>query len=142
MKTLFGRCAPGRRTGPGLLALLCLPVWPGCDESPTGPSGVAVVTFQVVAEQFRVRLTTEEQLRAARAAQAGGRAQIPVGRIVTGSEVNTGWSWHLEDLTFAEAAIEVCDGLPSHVERAGGPAFAQGTYCPWSARVVDIQTSP
>ena len=142
MKTPLGVRAPQRRTGLGLLVLLCLGVWPGCDESPTSPSGVAVVTFQVVAEQFRVRLTTEDQLQAARAAQAGGRAQIPVGRIVAGAGLNTGWSWHLEDLTFAEVAIEVCDGLPSHVERAGGPAFAQGTYCPWSARVVDIRTSP
>jgi hypothetical protein len=99
----------------------------GCDESPTAPSGVAVVTFQVVNEQFRVRLATADQLQAAQAAQAGGRARIPVGRIVSGAEVNTGWSWHLEDVSFAEATIEVCDGLPSHVERAGGPPFAQGT---------------
>jgi hypothetical protein len=62
-----------------------------------------------------------------------------VGRIVTGTEVNIGWSWHLEDVSFAEATVEVCDGLPSHVERAGGPPFAQGTYCPWSARIVAIQ---
>jgi hypothetical protein len=52
--------------------------------------------------------------------------------------VNTGWSWHLVDITFAEAAIEVCDGLPSHVEREG-PSFANGQYCPWSARVIDIK---
>jgi hypothetical protein len=121
------------------LVLAGLTAVAGCDESPTGPSGVAVVTFQVVNEQFRVRLTTTDQLRAAQAAQAGGRARIPVGRIVGGSEVNTGWSWHLEDVSFAEATIEVCDGLPSHVERAGGPPFAQGTYCPWSARIIAIQ---
>jgi hypothetical protein len=42
------------------------------------------------------------------------------------------------DITFAEAAIEVCDGLPSHVEREG-PSFANGQYCPWSARVIDIK---
>jgi hypothetical protein len=121
------------------LVLAGLAAVAGCDESLTGPSGVAVVTFQVVNEQFRVRLTTAEQLRAAQAAQAGGRARIPVGRVVSGTEVNTGWSWHLEEVSFAEATIELCDGLPSHVERAGGPAFAQGTYCPWSARIVAIQ---
>jgi hypothetical protein len=125
-----------RRTA---LMLASLAAAAGCDESLTGPSGVAVVTFQVVDEQFRVRLTTADQLRAAQAAQAGGRARIPVGRIVSGTDVNTGWSWHLEDVSFAEATIEVCDGLPSHVERAGGPAFAQGTYCPWSARIIAVQ---
>lgn len=140
MRTNTRGRAPGRRRRLGLLALLCLPLWPGCDESLTGPSGLEVVTFQVVGEQFRVRLTTDDQLRAAQAAQAGGRASIPVGRIVAGADVNTGWSWHLEDVSFAEATIEVCDGLPSHVERAGGPAFARGTYCPWSARVIDIRT--
>lgn len=110
------------------------------DDSPTAPTAVAVVTFDVVGERFRVRLTSDEQLEAARAAQAGGRASIPVGRIVAGADVNVPWSWHLEDVSFAEAAIEVCDGLPSHVEDAGGPAFATGTYCPWSARVVNIAT--
>lgn len=122
-------------------AVLCATAVAGCNRSPTGPSGVAVVTFQVVDEQFRVQVTTAEQLRAAESAQAGGRARIPIGRIVAGTQVNTGWSWHLEDLAFAEATIELCDGLPSHVERAGGPAFAQGQYCPWSARVIDIQAS-
>ncbi len=105
--------------------------------SPTGPSGRAVVTFQVVAETFRARLDTPAQLAAARAAQAGGRAAIPVGHIVAGTQVNTGWSWHLEEIEFAEATIEVCDGLPSHVEREG-TSFANGVYCPWSARIIAI----
>jgi hypothetical protein len=109
-----------------------------CDEGPTSPSGTAIVTFQVGPEQFRVRLTTEAQVRAARAAQAGGPASIPVGRIVSGTEVNAGWSWHLENVTFAEVTIELCDGRPSDVERAG-PGFANGQFCPWSARITEIQ---
>ena len=119
------------------LVLAGLAAVAGCDESLTGPSGVAVVTFQVVNEQFRVRLTTDEQLRAAQAAQAGGRARIPVGRIVRGTEVNTGWSWHLADVSFAEATIELCDGLPSHVQR-DGVRFGGGRYCPWGARVLAV----
>jgi len=81
-----------------------------CDETPTAPSSGAVVTFAVVGETFRVALTTPEQVAAARAAQSGGRAKIPTGRIVPGTQVNTGWSWHLEDVTFAEITIELCDG--------------------------------
>ena len=122
----------------GLLATLALAMSVvACDESPTSPSSGAIVTFRVVNERFRVLLTTPEQLAAARAAQSGGRATIPVGRVVAGTQVNTGWSWHLEDVSFAEAAIEVCDGLPSHVAREG-PTFALGTYCPWSAVVESI----
>jgi hypothetical protein len=108
-----------------------------CDDSPTAPSAPAIARFQVGSETFRVLLTTDEQVRAAEAAQDGARANIPVGRIVSGSDVNTGWTWHLEGVTFAETTIELCDGLPSEVEKQG-PAFGNGQYCPWSARVMSI----
>jgi len=109
----------------------------GSSTTPTLPSASAVVTFTVVNETFRVALTTSDQIAAARAAQNGGRARIPNGRIVMGTGVNTGFSWHLEDLTFAEVTIEVCDGRPSDVERQG-TAFGGGRYCPWSAIVTRI----
>jgi hypothetical protein len=67
-----------------------------CDEStPTDPSSGAVVTISVANESFRVWLTDEQQIAAARAAQNGGSARIPNGRIVQGTQVNLGWSWHL-----------------------------------------------
>jgi hypothetical protein len=110
----------------------------GCDETPTGPTADAIVTFQLLNETFRVRLTSPVQIAAARAAQAGGRARIPNGRIVAGTDVNTGWSWHLDDVEFAEATVEVCDGLPSHVEREG-TRFGAGRYCPWGALVISIE---
>jgi hypothetical protein len=108
-----------------------------CSASSTSPSSNAVVTFSVVNETFRVSLTTPDQIAAAKAAQNGGRAKIPNGRIVTGTGVNTGWSWHLEELTFAEATIELCDGRPSDVERQG-TSFGGGRYCPWSALITRI----
>src|SRR5882762_1836343 len=78
-------------------------------RTPTAPSGRAVVTFAVAGETFRVSVTSADQIAAARAAQSGGLARIPNGRIVPGTEVNAGWSWHLEDVVFAESAIELCD---------------------------------
>ena len=108
-----------------------------CDETPTAPSSSAVVTFAVANETFRIGLTTADQVAAARAAQSGGRAKIPIGRIVPGTQVNTGWSWHLEEVTFAEITIELCDGRPSDVERAG-VQFGGGRFCPWSATVTRI----
>ena len=110
----------------------------GCGDAPTRPSSSAIVTFRVVNETFRVRLSTAAQVAAAEAAFAGNGPQLPMGRIVTGTDVNIGWSWHLEDVHFVDAAIEVCDGLPSHVEH-DGTSFAQGTYCPWGARIVTIE---
>jgi hypothetical protein len=109
----------------------------GCSGSPSSPSQSAVATFAVADERFRVSLINDEQVAAARAAQAGGRARIPTGRIVSGTQVNTGWSWHLEDVTFAESTIELCDGKPSHVEQQG-ISFGGGRYCPWAATIVEI----
>jgi hypothetical protein len=105
---------------------------------PIAPSSAALVTFGVASETFRVQLTSPGQVVAARAAQSGGRARIPNGRIVLGTEVNTGWSWHLEEVTFAESTIELCDGRPSDVEHQG-IAFGGGRYCPWSATVIRIE---
>src|SRR5712671_157559 len=104
----------------------------GCgDDTPTSPSPKAIVTFAVANETFRVRVTGSEPIAAARAAQNGGRARIPNGRIAPGTDVNTGWSWHVEDVTFAEVTIELCDGRPSDVERQG-IAFGNGRFCPWT----------
>jgi hypothetical protein len=111
----------------------------GCGGSPSGPSPEAIVTFAVNDERFRVSLTDADSIAAARAAQAGGAARIPIGRVVGGGQVNTGWSWHLEDVAFAESTIELCDGRPSDVEREG-PNFGGGRYCPWSATIVDIDS--
>jgi hypothetical protein len=108
------------------------------DSSPAAPSGSAIVTFRVADETFRVRLDTPDQIRAAEAARDGTGPRIPVGRILAGAQVNVGYSWYLEGVTFADAAIELCDGRPSDVERAG-VGSANGQYCPWGARVVEIQ---
>ena len=118
-----------------LLAVLLLTA---CgDGSPTAPSGGAIVTFRVVNETFRVLVTGANQIAAARAAQNGGPARIPNGRIVGGTQVNTGWSWHLEDVEFVELTIELCDGRPSDVERAG-VSYGGGRYCPWGATVISV----
>jgi hypothetical protein len=107
-------------------------------NGPTAPSQGADVTFRVANETFRVHLVDDTQIDAARHAQNGGRANIPNGRIVAGTSVNFGWSWHLEDVQFAELSMELCDGLPSDVEREG-VSFGGGRFCPWSARVISIQ---
>jgi hypothetical protein len=117
----------------GLLAGAC-----GSD-SPTSPSA-ATATLAVGNETFRVALTSSQQVAAARAAQAGGAARIPIGRVAAGTQVNTGWSWHLEDVEFVEVAIELCDGRPSDVERQG-VGFGGGRFCPWTARVVSIDSA-
>jgi hypothetical protein len=107
-------------------------------DGPTAPSQGAFVTFRVADETFRVHLLDERHIDAAHRAANGGRARIPNGRIVAGTGVNLGWSWHLEDVEFAELTTEVCDGRPSDVEREG-VTFGGGRFCPWTARVISIQ---
>ena len=108
------------------------------NDTPTAPSSSAVVTFNVAGETFRVSLTSADRVADAHAAQNGGPARIPNGRIVLGTQVNTGWTWHLEDVTFAESTIELCDGRPSDVERQG-TGFGGGRFCPWTATVIRIE---
>jgi hypothetical protein len=109
-----------------------------CGDGPTAPSRGALVTFRVADETFRIHLLNERQIDAAHQAATGGRARIPNGRIVAGTGVNMGWSWHLEDVEFAELTTEVCDGRPSDVEREG-VTFGGGRFCPWIARVISIE---
>ena len=122
-----------------LVAVLSACGGPAAGATPP-PLDSAVVKFQVGDQTFRVKLTTRAQVDAARAARAGGGARIPNGRIVTGTDVNVGWSWHLVDVAFAEVTTEVCDGRPSDVEQAG-VNFGGGRYCPWTATVVSIDSA-
>ena len=119
------------------LILACVSFACGGDAL-TSPSSGALVTFRVADETFRVHLVDDRQIDAARDAANGGRARIPNGRIVAGTSVNVGWSWHLENVEFAELTTEVCDGRPSDVERDGA-TFGGGRFCPWTARVESIQ---
>ena len=107
-------------------------------DGPTAPSRGALVTFQVADETFRVHLSNDRQIDAAHEAANGGGARIPNGRVAGGTSINVGWSWHLEDVEFAELTTEVCDGRPSDVEREG-VTFGGGRFCPWTARVISIQ---
>lgn len=96
-----------------------------------------IVTFRVVNETFKVLLTDPAQIDLARRVQAGTAKRFPNGRIQSGSDVNTPWTWHLTEVELVEVSIEVCDGRPSDVERAG-ISYGGGRFCPWSATVASI----
>jgi hypothetical protein len=109
---------------------------PGNDQG----SGPAVATFQVAGgEQFKVELATPELAEhARRLLQGENLPAIPLGFVVRNdASVNTPWSWHLDPqrFEFAFATVEVCDGIPSHVEQS---LVTSDMYCPWSAKVVAL----
>jgi hypothetical protein len=117
---------------------------PGGSSSPSlPPSGGIIVTFEVnEGERFRVLLTDPvDQEAATRLLDGAEGPDIPNGRIVRQTGVNEGWSWSLDpaDFEFAELTTEVCDGNPSDVESGD---LTSDRYCPWSARVVEIEPAP
>jgi hypothetical protein len=118
-------------------------VTPAPSPTPGGnPSGV-IVTFRVVDEEFRILVTNPQHVVHVQELLAGGEeGRIPSGLIVRGETgVNEGWSWSIDpdSLEFADMTIEVCDGLPSHVEDG---TLEGERYCPWGAQVVDVQPAP
>jgi hypothetical protein len=82
-----------------------------------------------------------DQANAARLLAGEEGPDIPNGRIVRETGVNEGWSWSMDplDFEFAELTTEVCDGEPSDVESG---ELTSDRYCPWSARVVEIEPAP
>lgn len=115
-------------------ALVALAALSGCV-----PERNPVATFQVVDETFKIELATPELVAHAEALLVGEQvASIPNGIVVRDDPgVNAPWSWHIDPATleFADMTIEVCDGLPSHVEEG---VVTSDQYCPWSAEIVSI----
>jgi hypothetical protein len=115
----------------GLLPLLLLA---GCSDPDDLEADFVVA---VGSERFVVRVTDPATIREARAQVTGQGRKFPIGPLLAGDGgFNAPWSWRLDPdaVRLTEAAIEVCDALPSFVEahRADFP-----TYCPWSARIVE-----
>ena len=119
-----------------------LPAPPTANATPTPrgfPNGSVIVTFQVEDETYRVLLITDREIRIAYRLLAGRNAPpIPNGLVLPGDGgVNQPWSWHIDpaSLEFADVTTEVCDGLPSFVERG---TITGDRFCPWGARVIAV----
>jgi hypothetical protein len=110
-----------------------------------GESGV-LATFDVDGEQFRVWVTNPQTIQQILELEQGkSMANIPNGRILRGpgyQDYNAPWSWHLDpqEIEMAEFTMEVCDGRPSYVEEHVDEFVdVMGRYCPWAAKLVDVQ---
>lgn len=158
--------APRTRRLPVLLAALAVPVLlvacagspaPSPQPSPTAPpsqqpsaspspsqpaTGAVIVTIRVTGEEYKVRLTDPADIAIAKDLAAGKDGpKIPNGKVVVGStDVNTGWSWHIDpdDFEWVDITMELCDGRPSFVEKG---EVDGGRFCPWSAEVVKVEAA-
>lgn len=115
-------------------AALALSALTACASGPSENEAEFLVT--VGQEQFVLRVRDADTIQQARAQLSGRGRSFPIGPLLAGDGgYNAPWSWRFDPdaVRLTEAAIEVCDALPSYVEahRSDFP-----TYCPWSARIV------
>jgi aldose sugar dehydrogenase len=113
---------------------------PACPAGP--PVGGALVTFLIVNESLTVWVTNGAFIDRAKQLLATGTRQIPIfNTLLDGRTVDPQWTWHVDpqNVSFADFAIEVCDGLPSDIE-ANKTYWLEtiGGFCPWSAVVTNV----
>ena len=120
--------------------------WRPAVASPSDLEGGVLATFDVSGERFRVFVTNSTTIGQLFALRDGASsASIPNGRIRRGGgdgDYNRPYGWHLdpEDISMADATIELCDGRPSYVQ-ANIDEFVDtvGRYCPWNAVLVQLR---
>jgi len=124
-----GSTNPGQPDGPGLFLVA---------EKPG---------YELYNDSYVIPLTDPDLIAQAREL-ISTHNRIVVARIVAGKDgvnrdykdvLHPEWSWHVtEVLAFAEAAIELCDGTPTIVERdvQGWIANTGGLVCFWAYSVV------
>jgi len=118
---------------------------PNCSSPASSDlEGGILATFDVQRERYKIFITNEEtiaQVYSLRDGESG--ANIPSGKLLRGKvSYNQPWSWHIdsEDIVMAEFTIELCDGLPSHIEEnLDYWVNTVGRFCPWSATLVSIK---
>jgi len=121
----------------------------GCGHGDAGTTtstrdgGSVIAEFETPdGETYRVLLTGDAAETARRAFAAGENPGIPNGRIRPGDGgINAGHDWHIEDVEFADMAIEVCDGTVSYIDDLGFEEYTAqhgDRYCPWDADLVDL----
>lgn len=113
-----------------------------CDSADPEPApDFAVFEVEVNQEFFRIRLDDPDQIAEAEAAMNTDRIGVLLGELERGDGgFNAPYHWHLipETVIFPDAAIEVCSGRPQSDVEADLDYWIDtlGTYCPWSAQVV------
>jgi glucose/arabinose dehydrogenase len=115
-------------------------VLPACDCGER--AGGAFVRFDISGQSLTVWVTNAEFIDTATALLASGKRKVPIfNTLLDGTDCDPQWTWHVDpaDVVFADAAIELCDGVPSHIE-ANKDYWINtvGAFCPWSAVVAAV----
>lgn len=135
-----------------LLRILILPLLCFACESSSGPDSapeIAVFEFSMLGDSEGIQNFVAQTNDPDVIAEGLEQLALPIGQrrlfingpIARGNGgVNREWSWHFvnNEWSFAEVAIELCDGNAVLVEQAVDYwVDTVGQFCPWGARVVD-----
>jgi hypothetical protein len=128
-----------------LASLAIFIVLSGCNNQDSNENERLFVV-RVADERFVIKLVTKEQIEVAEAMLEGRIPQkIVVGTLADGNGgfnhdplSGRNWSWHLipETVSFADQAIELCDGKPSYIEE--NKEYWLETvkqFCPWDSQI-------
>jgi glucose/arabinose dehydrogenase len=107
-----------------------------------GRTGGALIRFRIAGEYLSVWIEEPAFIDRARDILAGGVSQIPLfDSLLDGTGCDPQWTWHVDPrkVRFVDSAIELCDGLPSHIEADKEYWLGTvGSYCPWTAIVEAV----
>jgi glucose/arabinose dehydrogenase len=102
----------------------------------------ALIRFRIADETLSVWITDGPFIDRAKQHLAAGTTQVPIfDRLLDGRGCDAQWTWHVDPAAavFADAAIELCDGKPSHIENDKDYWLnTVRSYCPWSAVVTAV----
>jgi hypothetical protein len=108
-------------------------------------TGGALIRFAIGNESLTVWVTNDSFIAEAERLRMAGERRIPSFALLDDTDCDPQWTWHVDpaSVAFADVTIEVCDGLPSHIENDKRYWLETlGSYCPWSARVVSVDDRP
>jgi len=124
------------RTAHSVLAMLAM----ACASDPTASSGVQDYEIDVSGERFIVRTGNTTTIQALDRRLASRQVGVITGDVGAGDGgFNAPGHWYLTptSVQVVDAAIELCDGRPSHIESdVAGWIRRVKQYCPWTAVVV------
>ena len=104
-------------------------------------TGGAVIDFDIAGETLKVWITDDVFIDEAMNLLAAGKQRVAIFQLIDGRDCDPQWSWHVEPSNpkFADLAMELCDGLPSFVEKDKEYWLRNvGSFCPWTAKVMQV----
>lgn len=103
--------------------------------------GGALITFNIAGETMTAWFTNTSFIDEALALETSGAMRTAMFQLVDGRDCDAQWSWHVDPLNakFSDLAMELCDGLPSFVEKDKDYWLHNvGSFCPWHTQVARV----